>query len=194
VPPAAKRVQCPVVMSPLGHLPYSANGSGSVQANGGPVQPKGPYEPVEPIPAGFKPVAVVECVLVTSANHGIIRIDERRQAAVAGLGRLLAALREPSHPQPKAAFPACLTPIESWPWFVLVSASGQVIRPVIPVGICGQPTQEVLASLRALHWITLGTVSLPVGPLRPLPPLRPLGPPLHGGPIHDITPGITVSD
>jgi hypothetical protein len=178
VPLAARRVQCPVVMSPLGHLPVSANGSGSVQ-------PKGPYEPAEPIPAGFKPVAVVECVTVTSVNHGVIRIDERRQAAVAGLGRLLAALRERSHPQPKAALPACLTPIASWPWFVLVSSTGQVIRPVIPVGVCGQPALGVLASLKALHWITLGTVSMPWGPLRP---------PLHGGPIHDITPGITVSD
>jgi hypothetical protein len=178
VPPAARRVQCPVVMTPLGHLPGSANGGSSVQ-------PKGPYEPVEPIPAGFKPVAVVECVEVTSVSHGVIRIDERRQAAVADLGRLLAALRARSHSQPKALLPACLTPIESWPWFVLVSATGQVIRPVIPVGLCGQPAPGVLASLKSLHWITLGTVSLPASPLRP---------PLHGGPVHDSAPGTTVSD
>jgi hypothetical protein len=166
-------------MMPLGHLP------GSVQPNGT-VQPNGPVQPGEPIPAGFKPVAVVECVRVTSVNHGVIRIEERRQAAVAGLGRLLAALREPSHPQPKGVLlPACLTPIVySWPWFVLVSATGQVIHPVVPVGICGQPAPEVLASLKSLHWITLGTTPLPTGPLRP---------PLHGGPVHDGTPRIDIS-
>jgi hypothetical protein len=184
VPPAARRVTCPVVMSPLGHLP------GSVQPYD-PVQPKGPYEPVEPIPAGFKPVAVVECVWVTSVNHGVIGIDERRQAAVTGLARLLAALREPSHPQPKGTLPACMTPMYSWPWFVLVSASGQVIRPVVPVGTCGLPAAAVLASLKSLHWISLGTASLPGGALHP---------PLHGGPVHvgtpriDISPATTVSN
>jgi hypothetical protein len=178
VPAAARRVQCPVVMAPLGRLPD-------------PGQPNGPVQAVEPIPAGFKPVAVVECVRVTSVSHGVIRIEERRQAAIAGLGRLVAALREPSHPQPKAVLPACMTPVYSWPWFVLVSATGQVIHPVLPVGLCGLPAPEVLASLKSLHWITLGTARLPGGPLRPL---------LHGGPVHagtpriDISPATTASD
>jgi hypothetical protein len=171
-------------MSPLGRVPTPVEPIT-------PVQPKDPYEPTEPVPAGFKPVAVVECVWVTSVNHGVFRIEERRQAAVAGLGRLLAALRERSHPQPKAALPACLTPTYSRPWFVLVSATGQAIRPAIPVGLCGLPAPAVLASLKSLHWISLGTVNLPWGPLRP---------PLHGGPIHvgppriDISPATTVSD
>jgi hypothetical protein len=165
-------------MAPLGRLPDS-------------VQLNGADEAVEPIPAGFKPAAVVECVRVTSVSHGVIRIEERRQAAIAGLGRLVAALREPSHPQPKGVLPACLTPVYSWPWFVLVSASGQVIHPVLPVGLCGQPAPEVLASLKALHWITLGTARLPGGPLKPL---------LHAGPVHagppriDISPATTASD
>jgi hypothetical protein len=74
---------------------------------------------------------------------------------------------------------------------VLVSASGQVIRPVVPVGICGQPAAAVLASLKSLRWISLGTANLPGGPLRPL---------LHGGLVHvgtpriDISPATTVSN
>jgi hypothetical protein len=128
-------------------------------------------------------VAVVECVTATSIHHGVVRIELRRQAAIAGLGRLLAALREPPAPRPKGPLQMCMVPAISRPWFVLVSATGQVIRPVVPAGLCGQPIGPVLASLNSLRWITLGTVPLHLSPLRP---------PLHGGPIHDITPGITL--
>jgi len=157
---------------------------------GGPVQPAGP------IPAGFKPAAVVECVTVSSINHGIVRIEERRRVAVANLGPLLTALRKPSTPRPRSVLPACMVPVRSWPWFVLVSTSGQVVHPVVPVGLCGMPSAAVLASLNSLHWITLGTVSLPIGPLRP--PLH--GGPVHVGPVHvgtpriDISPATTASD
>ena len=138
-------------------------------------------EPAEPVPAGFRPVAVVECVTVTSLGHGGVLTYQRRQAAVTGLGRLLAALREPSTPRSRGLLPACMVPGTSQLWFVLVSASGEVIRPAVPVGLCGEPIEPVLASLNSLHWITLGIVRLPVLRL-----------PLHGGPVHDITPGITA--
>jgi hypothetical protein len=176
VPAAARRVRCPAVISPLVPLPESAKGGGSAL-------PNYPVQPAEPIPAGFKPVAVVECVTASSINHGIVRIVERRRAAVTGLGRLVAALREPSTPRRKGLLPACMVPVRSWPWFVLVSATGQVVHPVVPVGLCGLPSAAVLASLNSLHWITLGTVSLPIGPLRP---------PLHGGPVHDSAPVTTL--
>jgi len=176
-------VQCPGVIPPV-RLPDSARQEELVQPHSS-VQPNGPVEPAGRIPAGFRPVAVVECVTVTSVNHGVVRIDQRRQAAIAGLGRLLAALREPATARPKGPLPACMVPVSSWPWFVLVSASGQVVYPLLPLGLCGEPMGSVLASLNSLHWITLSTVALHPVPMRP---------PLHGGPVHVITPGITASN
>ena len=120
---------------------------------------------------------------MTSVKHGVIRIDQRRQAAIAGLSRLVAALRKPSAPRPRGPQPACIVPLTSRPWFVLVSATGHVIYPLLPLGLCGEPIGAVLASLNSLHWITLSTTALRPEPIRP---------PLHGGPIHDITPGITA--
>jgi hypothetical protein len=174
-------VQCPGVI-PFVRLPDSAQPYVSVGQHS-PVQPDGHVQSGEPIPAGFRPVAVVECVTVASVNHGVVRIDQRRQVAIAGLGRLLAALREPSTPLPRGPLPACMVPAISRPWFVLVGATGQVIHPLLPAGLCGEPIGPVLASLNSLHWILLGTVALHPAPFRP---------PLHGGPIHDITPGITL--
>jgi hypothetical protein len=171
VPPAAKQVQCPGLRPGVGHLPAS------------PVQPDGPIQLAAPVPPGFKPVAVVRCITVTSDTHGGFRLSERKEAAVTGLSRLLAALREPSAPKPKGPLPACMAPANSGQWLVLVSATGQVVRPLLPVGLCGEPIEPVLASLKSLHWITLSTAVAPGGIIRP---------PLHGGPIHDITPAITA--
>ena len=126
-------------------------------------------------------MAVVECLTAASVSHGLVRIDQRRQAAIAGLSRLVAALREPSTARAKGPLPACLMPVTSRQWFALVNATGQVIQLVLPAGLCGEPAGPVLASLRSLHWIALGTVARQRAPIRP---------PLH--PIHDITPGITL--
>ena len=181
VPPVARRVQCPAVIPPV-RLPGSARQDVLVQPRGS-VQPDGPVQLAGPIPAGFRPVAVVRCVTVTSVRHGVIRIDQRRQAAIAGLSALVAALREASAPRPKGPLPACMVPVTSRPWFVLVSATGQVIYPLLPLSLCGEPIEPVLASLNSLHWITLGTVALHPVPIRP---------PLRGSPVLDITPAITV--
>jgi hypothetical protein len=181
VPAAARRVQCPAVILPV-RLPDTAHQYVSVQPHGS-VQPDGPVQLAEPIPAGFRPVAVVRCVTVTSVKHGVIRIVQRRQAAIAGLSRLMAALREPPTPRWKGPLPACIVPLTSRPWFVLVSATGHVIYPLLRLGLCGEPIGPVLASLNSLHWITLSTTALRPEPIRP---------PLHGGLIHDITPAITA--
>jgi hypothetical protein len=177
VPPVARRVQCPAVI-PLVRLPDAAQPYVSVQ-------PNRPVQPAEPIPAGFRPVAVVECVTMTSLHHGVFRTDQLRRAAVGGLSPLLAVLRKPPAPRPKGALPACLVPATSWPWIALVSAAGQVIHPVVPVGLCGEPSEQVLADLNSLHWIKLGTVAL-----RPVP----FRLPLHGGPVRYIAPGTTLTD
>ena len=163
-------MECPAAGTGAGHLPTL------------PVQPDGPIQAAEPVPPGFKAVAVVRCITVISDAHGGFRLGERKEAAVTGLGRLLAALREPSTPKPRGPLPACLAPANSGTWFVLVSATGQIVRPLLPVGLCGEPIAPVLESLNSLRWITLSIVSGP-GSIRP---------PLHGGPIHDITPAITA--
>ena len=120
---------------------------------------------------------------MASVKHGVIRIDQRREAAIAGLSRLVAALRKPSTVRPRGPLPACMVPVTARPWFVLVGATGQVIYPIVPLGLCGAPIGSVLASLNSLHWITLGTVALHPLPIRP---------PLHSGPVLDITPAITA--
>ncbi len=140
VPTAVRRVRCPAVSAPALGQPGAAG-------------------PAEPIPAGFRPVAVVECVTITSVRHGVVRTEQRRQAAVTGLGGLLAALREPAT-RAKGPLPACIVPSAAVPWFVLIGAYGQVLRPAVPAGLCGEPIEPVLASLHSLHWITLGTVIL----------------------------------
>lgn len=119
----------------------------------------GRYKPGEPIPAGFRPVAVVECVripVITPATGG--PIVEQRRVAVNGLGRLVAALRLPSTPRRRGLVPACLAPIANLPWLVLIGPHDQLVHPRIPTGLCGQPIVPVLASLSALHWRTLGTI------------------------------------
>jgi hypothetical protein len=47
----------------------------------------------------------------------------------------------------------CAAQLISIPWFVLVGKNGQVIRPEVPHGDCGEPLASVLASLSALHWV-----------------------------------------
>lgn len=159
VPAAVRQVRCPAVSAPALGQPGAAG-------------------PAEPIPAGFRPAAVVECVTITSVRHGVVRTEQRRQAAVTGLGGLLAALREPAS-RAKGPLPACIVPAAAVPWFVLVGVDGQAVRPAVPASLCGEPIDPVLASLHSLRWITLGTVILPPVPARP---------PLHGGPAHVVKP------
>lgn len=135
----ARRVQCP---------PGGAGVPG----------PPGRFQPGEPIPAGFKPLAVVECVripVIVPVTGG--PIVELRRVAFTGLGRLVAALRLPSTPRRRGLVPACLAPIASLPWLMLIGPGDQLVHPRIPLGICGQPIVPVLASLSSLHWQTLGT-------------------------------------
>jgi len=118
----------------------------------------GRIQPGQPIPAVFRPVAVVECVripvLVPVTGGPIV---EKRRVAVAGLGKLLAALRLPPTPRRRGLVPACLAPIANIPWLVLIGPHDELVHPRIPTGLCGLPIVPVLASLNSLHWQTLGT-------------------------------------
>lgn len=126
----------------------------------------GRSQPGEPIPPGFRPVAVVECVrlpVIVPVTGG--PIVEKRRVAFDGLGRLLKALRMPSTARRRGLVPACLTPIANLlPWLVLIGPDDQLVHPRIPVGLCGLPIVPVLASLSSMHWQTLGTTVVGGGP------------------------------
>jgi hypothetical protein len=107
--------------------------------------------PEQAIPAGFIPVAVVLCTPgIVFVNHNGRNVPSTRQIATAGLGSLITALRAPSAPRNSKV--ACLDQAVYVPWFVLVGRNGQVIRPKIPVTVCGDPSPAVLAILNALHF------------------------------------------
>ncbi|HYZ57376.1 MAG TPA: hypothetical protein VE733_28265 [Streptosporangiaceae bacterium] len=107
-------------------------------------------QPAQRIPAGFMPIAVVQCSPAVVSVNGP-QAAAVKEVAVSGLGRLVAALRAPSvRMRPDVICPAQAIYI---PWFVLVGKNGQVIRPKVPHGDCGEPLAPVLASLNALHWV-----------------------------------------
>jgi hypothetical protein len=105
--------------------------------------------PEQAIPARFIPVAVVLCDPgIVFVNHNGRNVPPTRQIATTELGRLMTALRAPSAPQDSNV--NCLVQAVYTPWFVLVGRNGQVIRPKIPVTVCGDPSPAVLANLNAL--------------------------------------------
>jgi hypothetical protein len=174
IPAAARRVRCPAGVPGVVHLP------GHLPGGSQPPQPAG----TQPIPAGFRPAAVVECIRVfASLPGGKVEIAERRQVAVTGLGGVLAALRRPSTARPRGPVPACVVPASAIPWFVLIGADGQVIHPHVPIGLCGVPIPPVLTALSSLHWKTLSTTSVAPGGLQP---------PLRSRPAPDVTPVISA--
>jgi hypothetical protein len=143
VPAAARRIICPV--------------TGSVLPGGSVAPPLASYS----IPAGFSPVAVVECINLGqfAPGHGA-GSAERKQVAVAGLGGLLASLRA-AQAAPAPAGPLCIAPLKA-PWFVLIGRNGQLIRPVLPATLCGKAASSpVLTSLQSLTWIDLGVTTVP---------------------------------
>jgi hypothetical protein len=153
--------------------------------------------PTEPVPAGFAPVAVVECVRVSVAvPGGGAKIEEKREVAVGWLSALVHALRQPSAPR-KGLQLGCMVPVFAVPWLELIDRTGQVIHPEIPVGVCGLPVVPVQTSLRSLRWVSLG-----VSPALPMiePSTAPSDelvtgqrPPIEGGPVHRLTPGSSAS-
>ncbi len=160
---AARRVKCPAL-------------DGTISRSGRSLR-------TEPIPAGFRPVALVECIRVP----GIVPVDESqavevRRVAVTGLGRLVAALRLPSTPRTRGLVPACLLPVAGFPWIVLIGPGDHLVRPRVPIGACGLPIVPVQVSLSSLHWRTLSpTQRVSVSPQ-----------PANGSPFPNINPAITA--
>jgi hypothetical protein len=114
------------------------------------------------IPAGFQAVAVVQCIPV-SVMIPVAEPDPyvRKEVAIAGLGPLLAALREPSDLRIDV-LRRCMVPATMMPQLALVGSDGAVIYPRIPVNVCGAPIPQVAASLAALHWIVLSAAIEPL--------------------------------
>jgi hypothetical protein len=139
----------------------------------------------EPIPAGFHPVAVVECLRVPAILPVAgLETNEVRRVAFTGLDRLVAALRLPSTPRSRLLVPACIVlPVDAVPWVVLIGPGGQLLHPRVPIGACGLPIAPVQTSLNSLHWKTLSVTRLRwVGPRLPV----------EGSPDPNIRPAITA--
>jgi hypothetical protein len=138
----------------------------------------------EPIPAGFDPVGVVECIRVPA----IVPVagpapQEVRRVALGSLERLVAALRMPSIPRSRLLVQACLLPVDETPWIVLIGPDGRLLHPRVPVGACGLPIVPVQVSLSSLHWKTLSvTRGLSVTP-----------PPVNGSPAPNLNPAVMVA-
>jgi hypothetical protein len=107
-----------------------------------------------PVPARFVAVAVIRCVQADQAvpGRGLWEF-ELWQVAEHGLARLTAALRRPSAMAPPGL--ACAEPGISVPPFVVVGSDGRMIYPKLPTGECGNPQRQVVAAVRALHWVTV---------------------------------------
>lgn len=155
VPAAAAQITCP--------LPGFARPADATEAS-----QDVPGQHAQPIPRDFRPVAVVQCIEVGATAPGRGQYTNvRKQVAVAGLGSLMTALRQPSaSPTRTGLGPACPVTTAIVPWLMLIGGDGQLIHPQIPVTVCGAPIAPVMASLSSLHWIEL---AVPPPPPLPLP-------------------------
>jgi hypothetical protein len=103
------------------------------------------------LPVSFVPVSVERCVNGAQTVPGKgLWTTATLQRADTGLTTLIDALRRPAAPrQPGTVCPAvAVLP----PQVVLISATGQKLIPLLPVGGCGTAASQVLAALDALSW------------------------------------------
>jgi hypothetical protein len=111
------------------------------------------------IPPGFTAIAIVRCVLGGAIGPSKFGGFTQQEVAVTGLGPVLAALRLPSAVRSDKV--ECILPLQFLSRIALIGSDGAVIYPRVPVGVCGIPLRQVIASLDALHWILVGTTVQP---------------------------------
>ena len=103
------------------------------------------------LPVSFVPVSVERCVNGAQTVPGKgLWTTATLQRADTGLTTLIDALRRPAAPrQPGTVCPAvAVLP----PQVMLISATGQKLIPLLPVGGCGTAASQVLTALDALSW------------------------------------------
>jgi hypothetical protein len=107
-----------------------------------------------PLPVAFTPVAVVRCYPKARGvpGRGLWRFEVKQQADQ-HLTALRAALRRPS--VRTAPSVTCLQPLYLEPPFALVSRSGRIVRPALPVQECGKPFPAAITDLQHLSWATV---------------------------------------
>lgn len=111
------------------------------------------------LPAGFVAEIAVLCAPAMKPAHNNGQVVFIERVADHGLAALVAALRRPSaRPAPGIICPVQLVIV---PPLFLVSADGQVIRPVIPADACGSPQQQVLTALQQVPWTTVPPAAHP---------------------------------
>jgi hypothetical protein len=108
----------------------------------------------KPLPATFKPVAVVRCYgFARGVNgHGLWRFNVKQQASHR-LGAFIAALRRPSARRPAGTM--CTLVDYASPPFALVDRQGRVRRAALPSSECGQPFPAAITDLQRLPWVTV---------------------------------------
>lgn len=103
----------------------------------------------EPLPAGFRAVSVLRCGDevrdVPGDGKWWFRVEDRADTDAAAL---LAALRRPDRQAPAAAI--CADVAFLVPYFALVDAAGNVVRPRVPRDACSEPQRAALDALTAL--------------------------------------------
>ena len=108
-----------------------------------------------PLPAGFVAQAAIRCIYTQRQvpGQGVYQF-QLRQVAYNGLAQLTTALKRPSAVAPPANV-ACAAPGIGVEPFTLLGKNGQLISPLLPTTQCGEPQQQTLIALRALHWRTV---------------------------------------
>lgn len=108
--------------------------------------PRNPLLPAEVVPA-----AVVRCRVeqrdLPGKGRWTVVVQER---ADSGLGDFVSAMRAADEPTPDNQL--CRARLVLVPWFVVVEASGHVVRARMPLDSCGQPKTAVLAAFEALPY------------------------------------------
>ena len=139
---------------PGSHVPIRAIGANTASAVTGVSCQATTARATGPLPADFRPVAVVRCYQIARGitGHGLWTFDVK-QRADHGLGKFIAALRRPSVKTPANAMCPAIGYLD--PSFVLTDRRGRVIRPALPVAECGQPLPAAITALRHLPSVTV---------------------------------------
>ena len=108
----------------------------------------------KPLPAAFRPVAVVQCYQLARGipGRGLWRF-EVKQRADRRLAAFIVALRHPSVRTPPQVACAAVGYVD--PSFALIDRHGRILRPALPVEQCGQPFPAAITDLQHLPWVTV---------------------------------------